>query len=638
MRLLIIVVTFLLPLRLAAAELPPLRAFIEPEQFRNPKLSPHGASLAVVGVRNYIDMVAVIDLATFKAVPVATLPNARLLNYWWKSESQLLLLVDFWQDGAGFQLLDLKTGKSRALRRLNFQGGSIVNPLIDDPDHMLVSTYTYAYAPSGVDLRRLNLRTEKLEMLTKNPGNVTRWLTNRAGSTMAGLGRLDDRWFMLVPEPSKKTPWRRIDLGDRDVPDFWPIAIYTDQRSILGLDYSAGNTAVAAVWDPAHDRKQVIWRSDDVDADAILVWGDDETRPRAVAYETDRPRYHFIAEDDGALATQIDALLPDCTNAIVSMSADESKMVIQSYSDTVVSNYHLLDRTNGLLKPLGSAHPGLHSARMAPIRHFTFTNRSGMNITGQIHLPRDAAGPCRAIILTTDTSLTTGTSLTTRNRRNFQPYYQLLASRGYAVITINQRGTAGFGSSFEQAGDQQIATGMPDDIADGLDWLIREGLVDKRRVAILGGRKGGILALHTLVRHPELFSAWINIDTPMSPHFLEVGDVVFGRHSEKSRLARIGGERQTAEYLRTLDPKQLLPAVRVPAFCYYTRDPRDNSLVNDGSVAQRHFEKSGLPQVFLQSPSAQTSFDTRKDFEQAGDDETERVYAELLRFLDRHLQ
>lgn len=366
---------------------PPVGAFTGREEFRSPKLSPDGSKLAVTRVQDFRDALFIIDLATFSPTPAATFDDTRLLNLWWKGNDLLLLLLEYGGGIVEFKTLDLTTKKARALHQFNDRGGAVVNPLTADPSAMIVSTWS----STGVNLRRLDVRTGRLEPILRNPGYVDRWFTDREGHPLAGLGRLDGNWFMLLREGI--SPWRRIELGDRDIPDFWPVAVFSDQRRILGFDYKTGDKAAAVVWDPATDAKEEIWRSDEVDADSILVWGDDETRPRAVSYEADRPRALYLTDGDRALADEIDRALPDTTNGIVSISADESKMVIQAYSDIVAAEYHLLDRKSGRLLPLGSAYPTLSRARMTPSRHFTFPGRDGRMMTGRAYVPHSDAEP-----------------------------------------------------------------------------------------------------------------------------------------------------------------------------------------------------------------------------------------------------
>ena len=607
-----------------AAEPLPIEIFLAPPEFRTPKLSPDGRFYGVVGVRENVEFLATIEIATSQVTPVLTLKMKQLVNYWWKSSGALLFQIENREGVKEFRTFDLTTKKTNTLDHLNLKGVSLVDPRPNDPEQVLMS----ANSGSGGDLRLVNLRNGKSNVVQKNPGFIETWITNREGKAVAGFGYFEKRWFMLVPSDAGKN-WRRIELGEKNLPDFWPRAVAPDQRRILGFDNATADTARAVVWDPATDTTEVIWHSPDVDFDDFHSFGDDTTRQRAVAYETDRPRFYFLDSADRTLAQEIDQSLPSTVNVIVSTSQDESKMIIRSFSDTIPEAYFLLDRKVGRIVQLGSAHPRIDPARMAASRFFSFKARDGVEVHGRVLVPTGATGPSPAVLFT-------GNSFSRRSEYLFQPYLQLLASRGYAAILIDHRGTDGRGQKFAEAGNLQIGGAMVDDLADGLNWLVREGTVDPRRVAILGQDHGGLLAIQTLAKNPSLFAAWINFSTPMDANYLEFREVVFGLTAgfETKALAASG---KGKAYLRTLDPEPILPAIKVPSLHYYPRNQRDNSLLFDGHRAENFFRRSAVPNVFMKGLAIDHYADFLANRDKLFQDEHVRIYTELLTFLGKHL-
>jgi dipeptidyl aminopeptidase/acylaminoacyl peptidase len=92
--------------------------------------------------------------------------------------------------------------------------------------------------------------------------------------------------------------------------------------------------------------------------------------------------------------------------------------------------------------------------------------------------------------------------------------HQWLANRGYAVLSVNYRGSTGFGKSFINAGNMEWAAKMHDDLIDSVDWAVREGIADAKRVAIMGGSYGGYATLVGLTFTPEKFAAGVDIVGP----------------------------------------------------------------------------------------------------------------------------
>jgi len=94
-----------------------------------------------------------------------------------------------------------------------------------------------------------------------------------------------------------------------------------------------------------------------------------------------------------------------------------------------------------------------------------------------------------------------------RDLWGLHPDHQWLANRGYAVLSVNFRGSTGFGKSFVNAGDREWAGKMHDDLIDAVDWAVAQGIADPARVAIMGASYGGYSALVGVTFTPESLRA-----------------------------------------------------------------------------------------------------------------------------------
>jgi dipeptidyl aminopeptidase/acylaminoacyl peptidase len=615
---------FILPGSGRSAEPPPLAAFLSADEYRLPKLSPDGRRLAVIYARDFSESLEIIDPATMQVTPVARLGDLQTINFWWKGSDRVLLYVVDQYGTPYVRLLDLTTKKVALMRNFNRHVVEVVNPLINDPEHILVATSKL----TGVDLCRFNVTTDKLEVLEKDPGFINHWLTDRDGRAVAAFGRIDDNWFMLTRSPTH-AGWQRTELGKKSLPDFQPVAVYGDQRRILGFDYRTADTVSASLWDPESGTRQTIFHDGSADVASYVYWGDDWTRMRGIRYETDRARFHYLDPADDKLAAEIDAALPGTVNLVVSVSADESKMVIDSNSDSVPENYWLLDRPAKRLVHLGNTRPGLDPRLMAAGRYFVFNTHDGLQASGRLYLPPGRKQPPPLVVIV-------ASDFDSRTYEGFDSVSQLLASRGYAIAEINHRGVWGFGRKFSAAGDEQIATGMPDDIADGVEFLKGQGLVDGKRIIVFSIYRGGVLALYALARHPGLFAGWINVNAPMTSRDLDVGNVIFGLHDQAAPAAELGGEDRAKRYVRSINPARLLPAVRFPSFHYYSRNDYDNALVNDGSKAERYFAHAGTPFVFETQPYYHHVGEAYEDQQRKAYEQSLSLFGSMLEFLDKY--
>jgi dipeptidyl aminopeptidase/acylaminoacyl peptidase len=101
-----------------------------------------------------------------------------------------------------------------------------------------------------------------------------------------------------------------------------------------------------------------------------------------------------------------------------------------------------------------------------------------------------------------------------RDGYGYNPYHQWLANRGYAVLSVNYRGSTGFGKSYISAGDLQWGAKMHDDLIDAVAWAIKNGITTKDKVAIMGGSYGGYATLAGLTFTPDTFVCGVDIVGP----------------------------------------------------------------------------------------------------------------------------
>jgi dipeptidyl aminopeptidase/acylaminoacyl peptidase len=145
---------------------------------------------------------------------------------------------------------------------------------------------------------------------------------------------------------------------------------------------------------------------------------------------------------------------------------------------------------------------------MAAMQPIQFTSRDGLRIHGYLTLPVAAAGEAAPQGLPLVVNPHGGPW--TRDDWGFNPEVQLLANRGYAVLQINFRGSTGYGRKFWEASFKQWGKTMQHDIDDGVDWLVAQGTVDPKRIAIFGGSYGGYATLAGIAFTPDRYAAAID--------------------------------------------------------------------------------------------------------------------------------
>jgi dipeptidyl aminopeptidase/acylaminoacyl peptidase len=298
-----------------------------------------------------------------------------------------------------------------------------------------------------------------------------------------------------------------------------------------------------------------------------------------VTFEVDRLGYHFFDDLRGGLQQLVDERLPGYQNQLISHDREEQRFVVYSGSDRSMGSYHLLDSESGELKKLFEISPWLDERQMASMRPVRYSSRDGLTIHGYLTLP--AEGEAKGLPLVVNPH----GGPWHRDSWGFDPQVQFLASRGYAVLQMNFRGSTGFGRRFLEASFGQWGLAMQDDVSDAVGWAVAEGIADPERVAIYGGSYGGYAALAGLTKTPELYACgisyvgvsnlftWIEAIPPYWKPYLEMMYEMVG-HPERDE-----------ERFRATSPLFNADRIRVPLFVAQgANDPRVRKAESDQIV------------------------------------------------------
>jgi dipeptidyl aminopeptidase/acylaminoacyl peptidase len=220
--------------------------------------------------------------------------------------------------------------------------------------------------------------------------------------------------------------------------------------------------------------------------------------------ERDKPTVVWTDQRMQILQTLIDREFPATKNDFTSRSDDLQWMIVFAHSDRDPGTYYMLNTTKPTLEQLVVTMPWIKPAKMAEMRPITYQARDGLTIHGYLSLPAGSDGKNLPLIVNPHGGPWV------RDEWGFNPEIQFFASRGYAVLQMNFRGSTGYGSGFEAAGFGQWGLSMQDDITDGVKWAIAQGIADPKHIAIYGASYGGYAAMAGLAFTPELYCCGIN--------------------------------------------------------------------------------------------------------------------------------
>jgi dipeptidyl aminopeptidase/acylaminoacyl peptidase len=232
-----------------------------------------------------------------------------------------------------------------------------------------------------------------------------------------------------------------------------------------------------------------------------LIWDDYSGALVAVVHGADSPTVEWLDPELGAVDATLKKALKGKTVALSNWSQDRTRFVVRASSKGSPPVWYLFDKTRKELSPLGEEYPALKEVAFGPTRWITYKARDGLEIPAYLTLPPGAPekGAKAPLIV-----LPHG-GPGARDGFGFDYLAQFLATRGYAVLQPQFRGSWGFGKAFEDAGRGEWGGKMQTDLLDGVAAVAASGDADPERVCIVGASYGGYAALAGVSLHPEAY-------------------------------------------------------------------------------------------------------------------------------------
>jgi dipeptidyl aminopeptidase/acylaminoacyl peptidase len=242
--------------------------------------------------------------------------------------------------------------------------------------------------------------------------------------------------------------------------------------------------------------------------DAGLAWDEYSDAPVAVVTAGEKSQYQWLEPTLGKAYARAAKALKDQQVTLVEWSQDRTKLVLRAETPDKPPVWYLLDTAAGQLSPIGEAYPELKDARLGTTSWITYKARDGLEIPAYLTLPPGA--PASGAKLPLVVLVHGGPAA--RDDYGFDFLTQFLASRGYAVLRPQFRGSGGFGQDFERAGHREWAGKMQTDLVDGINHLAAQGTVDAKRVCVAGGSYGGYATMASLAFQPQAYRCGVSIN------------------------------------------------------------------------------------------------------------------------------
>lgn len=422
----------------------------------------------------------------------------------WSQDSQRLLFIKDAGGNENFHLfrvnIDTPGERPVDITPLNNTRVAIQQIIEDDPAHILV--LHNGRDRTAFDLYRLNIDSGDMTLLLENSGDVIQVVTSRRGQVQARVRQDDDSRYLELPG-SDAGHWHTLTQWSKD--DTVQLLEFNRDGSALHMLSNRSRDKVALVRLAIDTGKErVLYAHPDVDVRFVQI--DRRTLEPSLIYLN--PGYPQVVALDPDLEPLLDRFSKNGPAGIYVSSVDDAqRFATLAVNDDREVAYFLYDRASGESTLLGRGASHGFADRLATMRPVRFRSRDGLTLHGYLTLPVTDRRPLPLVVRVHGGPFA-------RDVWNYNRDVQFLANRGYAVLQVNYRGSSGYGRAFMEAAIGEFAGRMHDDLIDGVNWAIEQGIADPDRVAITGGSFGGYATLVGLTMTPQVFTCGIDIVGP----------------------------------------------------------------------------------------------------------------------------
>ena len=474
--------------------------------FRNPEkssfnISPNGKHIAYMKPWKTRMNVFVMDMNTKKETRLTSFEERGVYGYAWLTDKRIGYIKD---DGGNenmhFYAIDIDASNEIDLTPFENVQARIIDDLENDPNYIIIGLNKRN--PQIHDPYRINVNNGKMEMIAENPGNISGWMTDHDGKLRIAITS-DGVNTSILHRASESDKFKSILTTDFKV-SVSPLFFTFDNKNLYVASNRGRDKSGIFKFDVNNaEEGELIFEHDEVDVSGLMY-----SRKRkvitGVSYTVAKSEMVFFDKWRENIQEKLEEKLPGYEVGITSFSKDETKAVVVSYSDKSRGTYYYYDVEKNQLTELGEISPWLNENNMAEMKPVKYQSRDGLTIHGYLTLPKGSNGKNLPVVVNPHGGPWA------RDTWGYRSEIQFLANRGFAVFQMNFRGSTGYGREFWERSFKEWGKSMQDDITDGVNWLIDEGIADPKRIAIYGASYGGYATLAGLTFTPDLYACGVD--------------------------------------------------------------------------------------------------------------------------------
>ena len=595
------------------------------EFFRNPEkasfdLSPSGEYLSFLAPHQDRMNLHVQRIGSDEVKRITNVTERDIAGYYWADDEQLVYLQDNGGDENFYLTVVTREGQNdRPLTKFDGVKTQLIDDLEDIPDQAIVGLNQRN--PEVFDAYRLNIRTGALDLIAENPGNIVGWITDHAGA-LRMAATTDGVNTTLLYRDTEKDDFRPLittNFKESVSPLFFT---FDNQHFYASSNRGRDKSAIVKIDSTTGEEIELLFEHPEVDV-SNLSYSHKRKVLTGIAYTTWKTERKFLDEQAEQRYNRLKQALGDYEIAVTSSNKNEDKFIVRTYSDRSLGAYYFYNASADTVEKISEVSPWLQEAEMAEMNPITYAARDGLTMHGYLTLPVGAETKNLPLVVNPHGGPWA------RDRWGFNPEVQFLANRGYAVLQTNFRGSTGYGRAFWEASFKQWGLSMQDDITDGVNYLVEQGIADPKRVAIYGGSYGGYATLAGLAFTPDLYACGVDY-VGVSNLFTFLQTIPpYWKPMLEMMYEMVGNPEDLKEQFEQTSPALQADKIKAPLLIAQgAKDPRVNIAESDQIVEA--LRQHGVEVEYLVKENEGHGFHNEENrFE---------FYEAMERFLDEHLR
>ncbi|MGI4776451.1 MAG: S9 family peptidase [Janthinobacterium lividum] len=445
------------------------------------------------------------------------------------------------------------------------------------------------------DIFRINLKDGSKELVLQNDRfsgfSIDDDLNIRFGVNMTKEG--GEEYFQL--KDKQWVSFLKVDIEDSLTTGF--MGFDKTGQNVYMLDSRERNTGALKILDIETGQSKLVFEDQNADV-GIFTVHPTENIIQVVTIDYEKENYTIVdddVKDDFNYLETVDA----GELHINSRTLDDTTWLVAYTSDVRAVKYYSYDRKEKKAQYLFDNRKDLKNYTLSPMIPVIIKSRDGLNLVSYLTLPAGIALGDKGSQKPLPLIMEVHGGPWARNHWGFNPTHQLFANRGYAVLSVNFRGSTGFGKDFINASNKQWGGKMHNDLIDAVNWAIDKNIADPKKIAIMGGSYGGYATLIGMTFTPEIFACGVDLVGPSNLLTLIESIPPYWEPIIEDFKKRVGpwDTEEEREFLASISPINYIDKITKPLFIAQgAHDPRVKQKESDQIVSA--MRSKNIPVVY----------------------------------------